>query len=305
MARIEIEGLTKRFGSLTAVDDLTFSVEAGVVTGFLGPNGSGKTTTLRALLGLVRPDAGTARIDGVSYAALDDPIRTVGAVLDAAGAHPSRTARNHLRVHAMAAGVDSRRVDDVLGLVDLADAADRRVGGYSLGMHRRLHLATALLGDPSVLVLDEPTNGLDPSGVRWLRDLLRSLAAEGRAVLVSSHLLAEVAHTVDRVVIIDRGRLVRSAALEDVAGPAAVAVRSPEPERIRAALSAAGIASRPAAAAEEAEEADVVLALDTTPEQVGRLVAAAGIVVYELRLVGGSLEDAFLSLTEPDPEVPR
>jgi ABC-2 type transport system ATP-binding protein len=300
MARIEIQGLSKRFGSLTAVDDLTFSVEAGAVTGFLGPNGSGKTTTLRALLGLVRPDAGAARIDGVAYAALADPVGTVGAVLDAAGAHPSRTGRNHLRVHARAAGVARARVDQVLELVELSDAADRRVGGYSLGMQRRLHLATALLGDPSVLVLDEPTNGLDPGGVRWLRDLLRGLAAAGRAVLVSSHLLAEVAHTVDRVVIIDHGRLVRSASLEEVAGPPSVAVRSPEPERVRSALAAAGIESRPAA-----DEPDVVLALDTTPERVGGLVAAAGIVVYELRLAEGSLEDTFLSLTDPDREGSR
>ena len=219
MHAIEITGLTKRFGDLTAVDDLSFTVDAGRVTGFLGPNGSGKTTTLRALLGLITPDAGTATIHGTPYRSVVHPAATVGAVLDAAGAHPSRTARNHLRVHAVAGELDPARVDEVLCLVDLQDAADRRVGGFSLGMRQRLHVATALLGDPDVLILDEPTNGLDPAGVRWLRDLLRSLAAEGRAVLISSHLLAEVAHTVDDVVIIARGRAVRSAPLAELDGP--------------------------------------------------------------------------------------
>jgi ABC-2 type transport system ATP-binding protein len=287
---IEIHGLTKRFGGVTAVDGLSFSVDAGTVTGFLGPNGAGKTTTLRALLGLVRPDAGTATIDGVRYADLDRPAATVGAVLEAAGAHSSRTAAAHLRVHAMVADIDPRRVGEVLDLVGLTDAAGRRVGGYSLGMCQRLALATALLGDPPVLVLDEPTNGLDPAGVRWLRDLLRRLASEGRAVVVSSHLLSEVAHTVDHVVIIDRGRLVRSAPLADLAGPSAVAVRTPVAQRLQAVLAGAGIATR-------LDGSDVVVALGSTPEAVGRLVAGAGLVVYELRPVGGSLEDTFLSLT--------
>jgi ABC-2 type transport system ATP-binding protein len=218
MHSIEITGLTKRFGRLTAVDDLTFTVDAGTVTGFLGPNGAGKTTTLRALLGLIRPDAGTVRINGVPYERLERPAATVGAVLDAAGAHPSRTARNHLRVHAMGADIDADRIDEVLELVDLEGAADRRVGGFSLGMRQRLGLATALLGDPEVLILDEPTNGLDPAGVRWLRDLVRGLAGRGRAVLVSSHLLAEIQHTVDHVVIVDHGRHIRSGTLAEVAG---------------------------------------------------------------------------------------
>ena len=290
MHSIEIRGLAKRFGAVTAVDDLSFAVDAGTVTGFLGPNGAGKTTTLRALLGLVRADAGTATANGVAYADLPRPAATVGAVLDAAGAHPSRTGRDHLRVHALGAGIDDRRVDQVLSLVELSDAAGRRVGGYSLGMRQRLSLATALLGDPEVLVLDEPANGLDPAGVRWLRDLLRGLAAEGRAVLVSSHLLAEVAHTVDHVVIIDNGRLVGAAPLAELSGPPAVAVRTPDAARLRSVLDAAGIATR-------ADAADIVVALDTTPEEVGRLVAGAGLVVYELRLVDSSLEDAFLSLT--------
>ena len=298
MHRIEIHGLSKHFGGLTAVDGLSFTVDAGTVTGFLGPNGAGKTTTLRALLGLVRPDAGSATIDGIAYAALPRPAATVGAVLDAAGAHPSRSGRNHLRVHALGAGIDGRRIDDVLDLVGLTDAADRRVGGYSLGMRSRLALATALLGDPGVLVLDEPTNGLDPAGVRWLRDMLRHLASEGRAVLVSSHLLAEVAHTVDRVVIIDRGRLVRSAPLAELAGPPAVAVRSPDADRLEAVLAAAAITTR-------RDGPDVVVALHASPEAIGRIVADARLVVYELRLVGGSLEDTFLSLTAPTAEALR
>ena len=216
MPAIEVRALTKTFGPITAVDNLSFDIAHGEVTGFLGPNGSGKTTTLRALLGLVRPDAGTATVNGQPYAQLGDPARTVGAVLDAAGAHPSRTARNHLRVHAAAAGVPRRSVDEALDRVGLLDAATRRVRGFSLGMRQRLNLATALLADPEILVLDEPTNGLDPAGVRWLRDLVRSLASEGRAVLVSSHLLAEVAHTVDAVVIIDHGRLLRAAPLREI-----------------------------------------------------------------------------------------
>jgi ABC-2 type transport system ATP-binding protein len=218
MHTMEINGLTKRFGRVTAVDDLSFTVDSGAVTGFLGPNGAGKTTTLRAMLGLARPDGGHATINGARYQDLDRPAAAVGCVLDASGAHPSRTARDHLRVHAMGLGMGrrDRRVEDVLELVDLTEAADRRVHGFSLGMRQRLGLATALLGDPPALILDEPTNGLDPAGVRWLRDLLRSLAGQGRAILVSSHLLAEVSHTVDHVVIVDRGRLVRSAPLAEL-----------------------------------------------------------------------------------------
>jgi ABC-2 type transport system ATP-binding protein len=216
MHPIEIQGLTKRFGTVTAVDDLGFRVEPGRVTGFLGPNGAGKTTTLRALLGLVRPDVGTATIGGTAYADLARPAATVGAVLDDAGAHPSRTARDHLRVHALGIGAPQARIDPVLELVGLTTAADRRAGGFSLGMRQRLALATALLADPPVLVLDEPANGLDPAGIRWLRDLLQGLAREGRTVLVSSHALAEVAHTVDDVVVIAAGRLVQAAPLAEL-----------------------------------------------------------------------------------------
>jgi ABC-2 type transport system ATP-binding protein len=218
MAVIEIDGLEKRFGAVTAVHELSFDVQSGSVTGFLGPNGAGKTTTLRILLGLVRPDAGTARIGGKRYAELDEPLRQVGAVLEASGYYPGRTARNHLRIQALAANAQPSRVDEVLDLVGLLDVADRRVGKFSLGQRQRLGLATALLGDPEVLILDEPANGLDPEGVRWLRDLLRGFAADGGTVLVSSHLLAEVAQTVDRVVILDRGRLIAAASLAELTG---------------------------------------------------------------------------------------
>jgi len=201
-------GLVKRFGPVTAVDGLSFDVHPGTVTGFLGPNGAGKTTTLRMLLGLVTPDEGTATINGMAYRQLREPLHEVGAVLEASSFHPGRTAAAHLRIHALAANADPSRIWDVLELVGLTGAARRRVGGFSLGMRQRLGIATALLADPEVLILDEPANGLDPDGVRWLRELLRGFAAEGGTVLLSSHLLAEVAQTVDSVVILDRGRLV-------------------------------------------------------------------------------------------------
>jgi ABC-2 type transport system ATP-binding protein len=213
MSVIEVRELTKRFGQVLAVDRLSFTVEAGQVVGFLGPNGAGKTTTLRMLLGLVRPDAGTATINGRSYRDLPEPAHQVGAVLEASSFYPGRTARNHLRVQAMAAQVDPSRIDEVLELVELTEAAGRRVSGFSLGMRQRLGLATALLAEPELLILDEPANGLDPDGVHWLRDLLRGLAADGATVLVSSHILAEVAQTVDSVVILDRGRLVAQSSL--------------------------------------------------------------------------------------------
>jgi ABC-2 type transport system ATP-binding protein len=218
MAVIQAHGLTKHFGSVRAVDDLSFGVERGSVTGFLGPNGAGKTTTLRMLLGLVSPDAGTATISGCAYADLPEPPHLVGAVLEASGFQPGRTARSHLRIQALAARADASRVDQVLDLVQLTEAADRRVGGFSLGMRQRLGLATALLADPEILILDEPANGLDPEGVRWLRGLLRGFAAEGGTVLMSSHMLAEAALTVDSVVIVDRGRLVTQSPLASLTG---------------------------------------------------------------------------------------
>jgi ABC-2 type transport system ATP-binding protein len=222
MAIIEARGLTKTFGSVLAVDHLSFEVERGSVVAFLGPNGAGKTTTLRMLLGLVKPDEGTATIRGQAYQDLPEPAHEVGAVLDAAGFYPGRTARSHLRVQAMASRSDPSRIDDVLALVDLTEVADRRVAGFSLGMRQRLGLATALLADPEVLILDEPANGLDPEGVRWLRDLLRGMAADGAAVLISSHILAEVAQTADEVVILDHGRLITQSRMGELTAGAAL-----------------------------------------------------------------------------------
>jgi ABC-2 type transport system ATP-binding protein len=213
---IEARGLTKRFGELVAVDDVSFALERGSIVGFLGPNGAGKTTTLRMLLGLISPSAGSATINGLPYGQLASPPRVVGAALDRTAAHPGRTARNHLRVHALATGAPASRIAAVLELVELTEAADRRVGGFSLGMRQRLALATALLGEPEILVLDEPANGLDPEGVRWLRGLLRGLASEGRTVLVSSHGLAEVAQTADSVLIMNHGRLIANDPLAEL-----------------------------------------------------------------------------------------
>ena len=216
MTRLQFNGLTKRYGRVTAVDDLTFSPTPGRVTGFVGNNGAGKSTAIRMLLGLTRPTSGSATVDGVPYAGLPDPLRAVGALVQPDVFHPGRSGRNALRVLARTAAIPDTRVDEVLGLVDLTDAAGRRVGGYSLGMRQRLALAAALLGDPAALVLDEPANGLDPHGVHWLRTLIRGLAAEGRTVLVSSHLLAELAQTADDVAVIDHGRLVTHQPMADL-----------------------------------------------------------------------------------------
>jgi ABC-2 type transport system ATP-binding protein len=288
---IEVDSLTKRFGSTLAVDDLSFTVAPGTVTGFLGPNGAGKSTTLRAILGLVRPSAGRTAVLGRPYRELDRTVERVGAVLETFDAHPGRSGRNHLRVLAAASGLPASRVDEVLALVELTDAARRRTKGYSLGMRQRLGLAAALLGDPEVLVLDEPANGLDPQGIRWLRDLLRSLAREGRTVLVSSHVLAEIAQTVDEVVIIHRGRLVRHSTMAEVEAMAAGAarVRSPDSERLAAVLAQAGLDWR--------SLGDGTLAVAVSPERVGELAAAHGIVLYELTAERATLEEVFLELT--------
>jgi ABC-2 type transport system ATP-binding protein len=288
---IEVEGLSKKFGSTLAVDDLTFSVEPGKITGFLGPNGAGKSTTMRAILGLVRPTSGTTTVLGKRYSELDDPARHVGTLLETFDAHPGRSGRNHLRVLALAAGIPRSRVDEVLALVDLREAGKRRVKGYSLGMRQRLGLAAALLGDPAVLVLDEPANGLDPHGMRWLREFLRSLAAEGRTILISSHVLAEVAQTVDEVVIIHRGKLVRQAAMGEVEAMAAgsTMVRSPHADRLVALLAEGGIAAT--------ATADGRLAVLAPPERVGEIAAAHGIVLHELTVERASLEEVFLELT--------
>ncbi|MFN2470962.1 MAG: ABC transporter ATP-binding protein [Gaiellaceae bacterium] len=289
---IEVSALTKRYGGTLAVDDLTFRVEPARVTGFLGPNGAGKTTTMRAVLGLVRPTAGTAAVLGRAYRDLDEPLRRVGAVLEASAYHPGRSGRNQLRVLATASGIPMSRVDGVLALVELRDAAQRRVGGYSLGMRQRLSLAAALLGDPDVLVLDEPANGLDPAGIRWLRGLLRALADRGRTILVSSHVLAEIEQIADEVVIIHRGRYVASGVTSELAARAAgaVRVRSPQAERFRELLSAEGLEARDAG--------DGALAIaDTTAARIGELAAARGIVLHELFTERATLEEAFLELT--------
>jgi ABC-2 type transport system ATP-binding protein len=288
---IEVEGLTKRFGSTLAVDDLTFSVKPGTVTGFLGPNGAGKSTTMRAILGLVRPTAGSTAILGRQYRELDEPVQRVGALLETFDAHPGRSGRNHLRVLAVAGGIPRSRVEEVLALVDLKEAGRRRVKGYSLGMRQRLGLAAALLGDPEVLVLDEPANGLDPQGIRWLRDFLRSLAGEGRTILISSHVLAEVAQTVDEVVIIHRGKLIRHAAMAEVEAMAAgsTIVRSPEADRLEALLVGANLDVRAVG--------DGRLAVAGPPERVGEIAAANGVVLHELSVERATLEEVFLELT--------
>ena len=293
MAAIEIEALTKRYGEGTlAVDDLSFKVEAGRIVGFLGPNGAGKTTTLRALLGLIRPTSGTATVEGRPFVALEDPAHTVGAVLDGGMLHPGRSGRNHLRMLARPAGVPNSRVDELLRLVDLADSADRRAGGYSLGMRQRLGLAAALLGDPRVLVLDEPANGLDPQGIRWLRDFLRSLSAEGRAVLVSSHVLAEVAQTADEVVVIARGRSVAQAPLKELLATSAGGMRvaGPDVARLAELLRADG------ASVDDAGEGAIAVH-DRSGEDIGRLIAQHQLVISELSPISSSLEEIFFQLT--------
>jgi ABC-2 type transport system ATP-binding protein len=288
---IEVRGLTKRYGSVTAVDDLSFEVRPGTITGFLGPNGAGKTTTLRILLGLVLPTSGQATIAGRRYRALGSPLRTVGAVLEASNYHPSRSGMNHLRVLATAAGIPRSRVDEVLAEVELTPAEKRKVGTYSLGMRQRLSVAAALLGSPELLVLDEPANGLDPEGIRWLRNFLRRYAEGGGTVFVSSHVLAEVSQLANEVVIIHRGRLVAHESVEQLTArvSGATRVRSPRAEELQQRLRAEGIAVEAAG--------ERLLAVQAPPERVGDLAAAVGIPLHELVAESGTLEEAFLALT--------
>ncbi len=289
---VHSESLTKRYGSVLAVDDLTFSIEAGTITGFLGPNGAGKSTTLRMLLGLAKPTHGRATIFGSPYEQLETPALRVGAVLEATDFHPGRSGRDHLRSLSRAVGLPDARVDEVLSIVELSDAAKRRVKGYSLGMRQRLGLATALLGNPDLLVLDEPANGLDPEGVRWLRDFLRDFASRGRTVLVSSHVLAEIAQTVDQVLIINHGRLVAESTLDDLTARVGglVRVRSPQLDRLATALQVQGIVTTPS-------NDNALLAQGTTRERVGDIALAEGVAIYELVTEGSSLEEVFLELT--------
>jgi ABC-2 type transport system ATP-binding protein len=287
---IEVHGLTKRYGGTTAVDDLSFTVERGRITGFLGPNGAGKTTTLRILLGLALPTSGRAAIEGRRYRELDAPMRAVGAVLEASNYHPGRSGRNHLRVLAAASGIGRTRVDEALEQVELTGAAKRRVGAYSLGMRQRLSVAAALLGEPKLLVLDEPANGLDPEGIRWLRNFLRAFAESGGTVFVSSHVLAEISQLADEVVIIHRGKLVTHESVAALTARAAGATRarSPRAGELLERLRSAGI---------EAEATDDRLSVHAPPERIGDLAAEAGIPLHELVADAGTLEEAFLELT--------
>lgn len=289
---IRVHQLTKRFGPVTAVEDLTFEVRPGLVTGFLGPNGAGKTTTMRMLLGLVRPTAGTATIGGVPYADIPRPLRTVGASLEASF-HPGRTALDHLQVYAPAAGADDARCRMLLDVVGLADAAGRSAGGFSLGMRQRLALATTLLGDPRVLVLDEPANGLDPEGIVWLRGFLRHLAAEGRTVLVSSHVLSEVQQSVDEVVVISQGRLVHASSLADLARLTRrrTRVQSPDADALAALVAARRWSATP--------DGPTVVVHDVTAAEVGAAAFAGGVELHALTDESSGLEEVFLRLVTP------
>jgi ABC-2 type transport system ATP-binding protein len=287
---IVADGLTKRFGSHVAVDGLSFEVPRGVVTGFLGPNGSGKTTTMRMILGLVRPTAGTATIGGRPFRELPAPGRQVGVVIDGAAAHPRRTGRNHLRILAAERGVQGARIDQVLEAVELTDAADRRVGGYSLGMRQRLHLAAALLGEPAALILDEPGNGLDPAGIRWLRDFLKSYALAGGTVFVSSHQLDEISRLADDVVVISHGRLVTQTSVGQLTAGRTVKVTSPQADDLARAVTREGGVVR-------GVDGMTLHLSDITPEAVGAISLRLGVLLHELSPQKAALEDVFLELT--------
>jgi ABC-2 type transport system ATP-binding protein len=290
---IQLTGVTKRYGSTVAVDDLSFEVRPGQVTGFLGPNGAGKSTTMRMIIGLDALTAGRITIDGRHYRDLRFPLHHIGALLEARAIHPGRTARNHLRWLADSNGINRRRLDEVLDLVGLTEVADRRSGEYSLGMGQRLGIAAALLGDPDALLLDEPVNGLDPEGIQWIRQLLRSLAAEGRTILVSSHLMSEMALTADRLIVVGRGRLIAEGSVDEVVGRAAhghVRVDAEDPERLRCLLTERG-----ASVSIQPDHVLVVAGMDA--RNVGILAGTAGITLYELSTRSASLEDAFMELT--------
>ncbi|HEX8488220.1 MAG TPA: ABC transporter ATP-binding protein [Propionibacteriaceae bacterium] len=288
---IEIRSLTKSYGQKTAVDDLTVTIRSGVVTGFLGPNGAGKSTTMRMVLGLARPDRGEALVNGRRYTELPAPLHQVGALLDARAVHPGRTAYSHLLSLALTTGIPKTRVQQVIDLVGLSDVAGRRTRGFSLGMGQRLGIAGALLGDPETLILDEPVNGLDPDGIRWVRDLLRSLAAEGRTVFVSSHLMSEMALTADHLVVLGRGRLLADVSLEEMtAASAVVRVRTPAADRLAALLAGPGVEVG-------RDGPDRLSVTGRDAQSIGEAALGAGIVLHELAPAHESLEEAYLALT--------
>jgi len=300
---IEARGLSKRYGRTLAVNDLSFTVQAGRVTGFLGPNGAGKSTTMRMILGLDRPTAGDVRIDGKRYTDLREPLRHVGALLDAKWVHPNRSARAHLRWLAVSNKLPESRVDEVLALVGLNDVAGRRAGGYSLGMSQRLGIAGALLGDPGVLLFDEPVNGLDPEGILWIRQFMHRLADEGRTVFVSSHLLSEMALTAQDLVVIGRGRLIAqtsTSAFIEASSGSSVRVRGPELTRLREVITASGLQSDDAPEGADGPAALVVHGAST--DAVGELAGRAGLILHELAAQRGSLEQAFIQMTGGDVE---
>ena len=287
---IRVEGLTKTYGDRTVVDRVSFELEPGTVTGFLGPNGAGKTTTMRMITGLIPASGGSAMVAGKPYGSLPNPGAVMGTLLDAAAVHPGRTGRAHLRIAARTIGVAPGRVDEVLELVGLTAAAGRRIGGYSLGMRQRLGIAGALLAEPPVLMFDEPANGLDPEGIRWMRDLLRGHAARGGTVLLSSHLLGEVQHTVDRLLVIDSGRIVADGPIAELLAGEGTAVRALDADAFARELAAAGLEVQPGG--------DGVLVVPgAAPERIGALAAAGGHVLIDLRPLEHGLEDVFFPLT--------
>ena len=303
---IEVRNLTKRFGSKVAVDDLTFTVEPGRVTGFLGPNGAGKSTTMRVILGLDRPQGGTATIEGRAYRDLPDPLRTVGALLEAKSVHSGRSARNHLLFLAQTQGLPARRASEVLDLVGLTEVAGKRAGGFSLGMSQRLGIAAAMLGDPRVLLLDEPVNGLDPEGVLWVRNLMKYLAGQGRTILVSSHLMNEMAVTADHLIVIGRGRLIAAASTADVIARGtekSVRVRTPDAAKMAELITAAGgevthgDGVRGLRGEEEPAGADLLTVKNLEAPRIGEIAASASLVLHELTPQLASLEEAFMELT--------
>jgi ABC-2 type transport system ATP-binding protein len=291
---IEARGLTKKYGDKVAVDDLSFTVQPGIVTGFLGPNGAGKSTTMRMILGLDAPTAGTVTVNGKPFAEHTRPMQEVGALLEARAIHTGRSARNHLRVMAATASIPRSRVDQVIEMVGLTGVADRRAGAFSLGMGQRLGIASALLADPKTLILDEPVNGLDPDGIRWIRNLLKSLADEGRTIFLSSHLMSEMALTADHVIVVGKGHLLRDQSMAEFITDAStniVRVRTPDTRRLTDVLTADGGAIRPA-------EGGAIEVDGLTSEQIGTAAAAAGITLYELTAQAASLEEAYMALTD-------